>query len=189
MIHEVRGGLWVHAHDLMADIPGREDSMADKVACATYLERRQKGATQQSALRAQSALAAALVRNLVVRKDSDVDQLAAAQQAIDRLLAFVPPRAQAIPAARLEAIVQSVAAATVAAFPDSTGFTALIAEERDPDTDACHRVVLRFQTHDASDPFKVASGVVAIHRALADATAPEEHRAILLVVSAEAAAE
>jgi hypothetical protein len=191
MIHEVAGGLWVHSQDLMADVPGREDSAEDKEACAQFLVQRDQRVSSSSAMKTQSALAAAHVRSFVFgrhMRDADLDQLSGAQKAIDRLLAFVPARAAAVSEARLNEIAEALSAAAQEAFTTASRIFVSIAPENDSETEACHRLTIRVVLGAAADPTSAAAGIVTVHRRLTAVADVAERRAILLVVNPDSAA-
>jgi hypothetical protein len=190
--YSVGDQLFVHSHDLMASIPGRDDPLDERLACTDYLDRReasrQRGATPSGALRAQSAIAAAVVLASVVKspKELEVEQsLAAANKTIDRLLAFVHTRAASIGAARLEAIVSVLCDTARREFPGLLSLVVVVADEGDRETEACHRITIRAFVPDSITTQESTRAVKAVHRALAEMSEYDELRAITLIVQPE----
>lgn len=182
---------WVHAHDIAAEIPGRDDPADAKESCLAYLGRRaypsqpRRVTDVRTVLKAQGDLAAIHVLTSARPKSREAEleqRLQLAEKAIDRLLAFVPARAAEIPAARLRELQGIVHRASVSSFPKATRIASQIQVEDDLDSDACHRMVFEIAVPDSEDPSDVVAGIRAVHQIFARSATPEERRAIRLLV-------
>jgi hypothetical protein len=194
-MYKVGDQRFVHSHDLMASIPGREDSHEEKAFCNAYLERREAarhhGTTQIAVLKAQSAIATAFVRASAFKapRDADLEQnLAAANKTIDRLLAYVPTRAAKIDTARLDELVTALCDSAVSAFPGLSSAVVMSSLETALGTQACHRISIRLTVPGQTTARQVVEGIKSVHRTLATRATDHELAAINLIVEAERAA-
>src|SRR5690606_13044821 len=101
---------------------------------------------------------------------------------IDRLLAFVPTRAAAVPEERLNEIVDQVTEWVVALFPAAGAPVIRVAEEVESDTKACHRITVSVMLDNSFDARTFARLAFQLHRQFAEVLSQDELQAIRLIV-------
>jgi hypothetical protein len=178
---------WVRPDDIKRAVPFREDSAEVIDGCIEVLRQRSTASAPASGetreMRAQGKLVAAKVGAAIKRPaDRDVrEQLALHQHAIDRLLAYVPTRMPAVDADRLHALSGQLLE-HARAIIDNAVVSALIADEADPDTEACHRITVRLAVPKGPD---VGALIFGIHKKFAEIASIDESLSIRLIVDVE----
>lgn len=176
---------WVSRHDIARTIPGRDDSPEMIERCWEYLVERSSptsglGYTEA----ARSEVVAAKVRSSARGSASPhgvEERLAAQQETIDRLLAFVPKRSHFIEPNRLLEIMARLGMEAAELLPGSN--PAVVEEpEADSDTPAFHRIAVTLSTPTDRDILDVARSILKLHKLVAEITSPDEFAAIRLTV-------
>lgn len=179
--------MWVYPHDLARALPHRNDDPALIEDCIDYLSHRapeQRGGGASREHETQGQLVAARVKASVVRRRSDSvaeleESLRKAAATINRLLAYVPARVGPIAEERLGEIAVRAADIMADALGD-VQVTPLVAAEDNPDTEACHRLSLLMDGKEL-DADKAATGLMVMHKFLAEELSSEEYRALRVV--------
>lgn len=176
---------WIHFGDLSRDIPGRADPEELAKECWEYLvsvHGSERSTSAHRDMKTASELVSAKIRGSL-RTELDSRSIIKRQRdTIDRLLAFVPTRAAAVPEDRLNEIVGRLAEWVVALFPAEGAPVIMLAEEAESDTKACHRITVSVSLHDSFDVGAFAPLAFQLHRQLAEVLTQDELQAIRLIV-------
>lgn len=174
-----------HESDFAQTPFGREEDHDTIEGCISYL--RTSGANRPEAAsershRAKSKVVSARIKQQATRgTDSALqEENARLKQAVNRLLAFVPPRASEITQARLQEIVGSALTTAGAIFGGSEVSAVLIPEE-DPDSTAAYRLTVLLRS-ESEDYEALAEGSFALQRAMAEELTAEEFSSVRLAV-------
>ncbi len=173
---------WLREEDLAAAIPGRNDPPEMVAGCITFLRgwHRPPHGTEEKTrnalvhARVQTASGNARIRELE-------QQVAQRDSTIDRLLAFVPGHAKAIPNDRQREIVGMLGSLVNQYFPGVRAQLHLM-EEHDHDTEACHRVEILFEIPEKVSVPELVDAEVNLRREFIDRVSAEELRAITLLL-------
>lgn len=189
---------WLRYKDFANARLGRPDDPPELVdRCWRYLTEEHTGQfravtrplSSSAAHRVQADLLAERVRRAATgyppaRSDTE-RQLAAATATIDRLLAFVPPRAAEIPPERLSEIAKSVIRTARVEFVHAKSVLLLLDGETDTDTEASCRMSVTVEVPPQhANPEELARAVRATHASLTNTSSRAEYAAIRLIVEA-----
>lgn len=180
-------GYW----DLARVTAGREDAPELIDRCWQYLEERNTNEFRVVSLdrtgvkRTKAELVAAHVQTEIASRggiSSLQRRLADAEATIDRLLAFVPVRSGDLGRERLDMIVQELLATVARELHGVSRTTVQVVDESDPETTACHRMMLTVDWDVDNDPIGLASAVTLLHQRFAQLITPAEFPSINLLV-------
>lgn len=182
---------WVRESDLVESPLGREDSAELIEQCLDYFAERSTGEYPVVKLspatdrKTKDELLSAHVQSSIRHRLASGDLrrlLAEAHATIDRLLAFVPGRAQELEESRVDDLATQLAVKASELIPSAKLLRATVAPETDVDSMACHRIVLTLAVPETLDPLSFATATAELHRWLADNSPTDEYQAVRLIV-------
>jgi hypothetical protein len=183
--------MWLREEDLAADIPGRPDHPSDINACIKYLRRGTWALRTVNAPgvdeKARNALVHARVQGAFAQSPMIAqlrEQLIESDTTIARLLAFVPPKAQALSDSRMHEIVREVGRVATELFQGHK-IVLTLTEENDSESLACHRLTVSVQTDEDDDITPLVNAEMKLREHLVSFMADKELRAIRVLVEYE----
>ncbi|MBK6845752.1 MAG: hypothetical protein IPG88_26355 [Gemmatimonadetes bacterium] len=194
---------WISRDDFTSSAAAREDEVGLADSCWVYLNTRATGefeaieqAPRGDDTRLLADLVAASIQVSVQRRAEEFEGrqsrthhleslLAAANATIDRLLAFVPARAAALPAERLAVLADIVVDSTRARVPGAENVAVTVTPEQDPNVSASHRLGVRFHVPTQTDLSALAQQIQGIFTDLAGQTTGEEFESLRLLIDPE----
>ena len=191
MIQTHIADMWLREEDLAADIPGRPDHPSDINACIKYLRQGIWAVRAFTAPgvdeKARNALVHARVQGAFAQSPMIAqlrEQLVAQDTTISRLLAFVPPKAQAIGESRLHEIIRQVRRVAAELF-GGREIILTLTEEDDSESLACHRLTVSVQTDERDDVTPLVNAEMKLREHLVSFMADKELRALRVLVEYE----
>jgi len=185
MIQSRIGDTWFREEDLAANIPGRPDRDFEIATCVKYLREvwslasRGPGVddkTRNAILHAR--VQGAFANPVIVQLREQIQQQ---DTTISRLLAFVPPKAQALIPGRLSTIIDEVREMSSSLFK-GRNINLMLSDEDDPESVACHRLTVSIETSEQDDVQGLVAAEMKLREHLVSSMSDKELRALRILV-------
>lgn len=181
---QTTSGSWIHRHDLLRGDFAPNDTTEERDACVSALSKlyRRKRVHAGHDIASAASAAANKIRAAVRPTVNTEPTIAELKQTVDALLSFVPRREAAVATPRIMEILQGIVSHAQQSVPAFVSATAIVTDESDPETVACHRAVVRLFVEPPQDAELLAPAIFALHRKFSELTTTQERLAIALLV-------